>query len=163
MSSAIVHNLVRSVVLVAVACLLFVGEVRADGTEVQSTDPVVIDQVSDELVRVGLPLNKARVVRLPVDARDVIASNTEVADIVLKTPRMAYLIGNSIGTTNIIFLDAGGQQIARLNVTVAVERGQTVVRAMNPEAAMGLLDNPEVTAVASEVGQALKRVLAAVE
>ena len=49
------------------------------------------------------------------------------------------------------------------NVTVAVERGQTVVRAMNPEAAMGLLDNPEVTAVASEVGQALKRVLAAVE
>ena len=49
------------------------------------------------------------------------------------------------------------------NVTVAVEKGQTVVRAMNPEAAMGMLDNPEVTAVATEVGQALKRVLAAVE
>ena len=49
------------------------------------------------------------------------------------------------------------------NVTVAVEKGQTVVRAMNPEAAMGLLDNPEVTAVATEIGQALKRVLAAVE
>jgi len=121
MSSAIVHNLVRSVVLVAIALLLVVGEVRADETEMQSTDPVVIDQVSDELVRVGLPLNKARVVRLPVDARDVIASNTEVADIVLKTPRMAYLIGNDIGTTNIIFLDAAGQQIARLDVTVAVD------------------------------------------
>jgi len=49
------------------------------------------------------------------------------------------------------------------NVTVAVEKGQTVVRAMNPEAAMGMLDNPEVTAVATEIGQALKRVLAAVE
>ena len=49
------------------------------------------------------------------------------------------------------------------NVTVSVEKGKTVVRAVNPEAAMGLLDNPEVTAVATEVGQALQRVLAAVE
>ena len=49
------------------------------------------------------------------------------------------------------------------NVTVSVEKGKTVVRAMNPEAAMGMLDNPEVTAVATEIGQALQRVLAAVE
>jgi len=49
------------------------------------------------------------------------------------------------------------------NVTVAVENGRTVVRAMNPEAAMSMLDNPEVAAVATEVGQALQRVLAAVE
>ena len=49
------------------------------------------------------------------------------------------------------------------NVTVSVEKGKTVVRAMNPEAAMGMLDNPEVIAVATEVGQALQRVLAAVE
>jgi uncharacterized protein (DUF302 family) len=49
------------------------------------------------------------------------------------------------------------------NVTVSVEKGKTMVRAMNPEAAMGMLDNPEVVAVATEVGQALQRVLAAVE
>ena len=49
------------------------------------------------------------------------------------------------------------------NVTVAVEKGTTVVRAMNPEAAMGMMDNPDVTAVATEVGQALQRVLAAVK
>lgn len=49
------------------------------------------------------------------------------------------------------------------NVTVAVENGRTVVRAMNPEAAMGLMNNPEVTAVASEVARSLRRVLAAVE
>ena len=49
------------------------------------------------------------------------------------------------------------------NVTVAVEGGRTVVRAMNPEAAMSLLNNPEVTAVAAGIAQALQRVLAAVE
>jgi uncharacterized protein (DUF302 family) len=46
------------------------------------------------------------------------------------------------------------------NVTVSVEGGKTVVRAMNPDAAMGLLDNPQIDEVAGEVGLALKRVLA---
>jgi uncharacterized protein (DUF302 family) len=45
------------------------------------------------------------------------------------------------------------------NVTVSVEDGGTVVRAMNPEAAMSLLDNEEVAGVAREVGAALRRVL----
>lgn len=49
------------------------------------------------------------------------------------------------------------------NVTVSVENGVTVVRAMNPAGAMQLLDNPQVDAVATEVGAALKRVIAAVE
>jgi uncharacterized protein (DUF302 family) len=46
------------------------------------------------------------------------------------------------------------------NVTVSVEGGKTVVRAMNPEAAMGMLENPDINEVATEVGIALKRVLA---
>ena len=45
------------------------------------------------------------------------------------------------------------------NVTVSVESGQTVVRAMNPGVAMGLLDDPTVAEVATEVGAALERVL----
>jgi uncharacterized protein (DUF302 family) len=48
------------------------------------------------------------------------------------------------------------------NLTVSVEGGETVVRAMNPEAAMGMLDDPAVAEVATEVGAALRRVLAAV-
>ena len=49
------------------------------------------------------------------------------------------------------------------NVTVSVEEGQTVVRAMNPEAAMGLLEDPTVAEVATEVGAALERVLGTLE
>jgi uncharacterized protein (DUF302 family) len=48
------------------------------------------------------------------------------------------------------------------NVTVSVEQGQTVVRAMNPETSMGILAEPSINEVATEVGQALRRVLAAV-
>ncbi len=45
------------------------------------------------------------------------------------------------------------------NVTVAIEAGRTVVRAMNPEGAMKLLANPALDEVAATVGAALRRVL----
>ena len=49
------------------------------------------------------------------------------------------------------------------NVTVSVENGRTVVRAMNPKSAMGILDNPELAEVAVEVGDALVRVVRSLE
>jgi uncharacterized protein (DUF302 family) len=45
------------------------------------------------------------------------------------------------------------------NVTVSREGGKTVVRAMNPESAMGILGKPELEEIASEVGAALRRVV----
>ena len=48
------------------------------------------------------------------------------------------------------------------NVTVAREGGQTVVRAMNPESALTMLENPEVAEVAKEVSAALQRVVRSV-
>lgn len=49
------------------------------------------------------------------------------------------------------------------NVTVSIEAGRTVVRAMNPSAALQMFDHPEVAAAAREVGAALQRVVRAVE
>jgi uncharacterized protein (DUF302 family) len=48
------------------------------------------------------------------------------------------------------------------NVTVSVEDGRTIVRAMNPRAALALIPGPELAAVAAEVDAALRRVVAAV-
>ena len=48
------------------------------------------------------------------------------------------------------------------NVTVSREHGKTVVRAMNPQAALGLVHHPTLDEVACEVGAALKRVVGAV-
>lgn len=45
------------------------------------------------------------------------------------------------------------------NVCVSVEQGRTVVRAMNPESALGMLDDPVLHEVACEVGAALRRVV----
>ena len=45
------------------------------------------------------------------------------------------------------------------NVTVSVEDGTTVVRAMDPASVMGLVDSPELAAVGAEVGAKLRRVV----
>jgi uncharacterized protein (DUF302 family) len=49
------------------------------------------------------------------------------------------------------------------NVTVAVEDGHTVVRAMNPAGAMGVIDNPQLAEVGETVGQALSRVVSSLK
>ena len=49
------------------------------------------------------------------------------------------------------------------NVTVSVEDGRTVVRAMDPASAMGVLDEPALEDVAAHVGAALRRVVESVE
>jgi uncharacterized protein (DUF302 family) len=45
------------------------------------------------------------------------------------------------------------------NVTVSVEEGTTVVRAMDPASVMGLVDSPELAAVGAEVGAKLRRIV----
>ncbi|MCL4808277.1 MAG: DUF302 domain-containing protein [Thermoanaerobaculia bacterium] len=47
------------------------------------------------------------------------------------------------------------------NVTVSVESGKTVVRAMDPAAVMGLLARPALASVGQEIGERLRRVIEA--
>jgi uncharacterized protein (DUF302 family) len=49
------------------------------------------------------------------------------------------------------------------NVTVSVENGKTVVRAMNPESVMAVVGKPALGPIGAEVGAALRRVVAACE
>jgi uncharacterized protein (DUF302 family) len=49
------------------------------------------------------------------------------------------------------------------NVTVSVEDGRTVVRAMDPASAMGVLEEPDLEEVGIQVGAALRRVIESME
>ncbi len=72
---------------------------------------------------VDLGLGKSLVIDLPRDAKDVLVSNPEVADAVMRTARRAYLIGIAVGETNVFFFDQAGNQIAVLNVYVQRDIG----------------------------------------
>lgn len=65
-----------------------------------------------------LGLGKAAVIDLPADARDVLLSDPDIADAVVRTARRAYLIGRKIGQTNVFFFDANGRQIGNFEVRV---------------------------------------------
>lgn len=47
------------------------------------------------------------------------------------------------------------------NVTVSVEGGETVIRAMNPETIMSAVDDPRVSEMAAQIAEKLRRVIAA--
>jgi uncharacterized protein (DUF302 family) len=49
------------------------------------------------------------------------------------------------------------------NVTVSVEEGKTVIRAMNPEKVMALVGKPDLAPIGGEVGEALRRIVRACE
>jgi pilus assembly protein CpaC len=68
--------------------------------------------------RISLALNKAAVVELDLDARDVVVANPEIVDAVVRTPKRIFIMALKIGQTNVIFLDGEGKQIATLEVFV---------------------------------------------
>lgn len=67
-----------------------------------------------------LPLNKAAIVELPQAAADVLVSQPDVVDAVIRSPRRVYLLGLATGQTNAFFFDSRGRQI--LNLEILVER-----------------------------------------
>lgn len=77
---------------------------------------------------IDLPLNKATIVELPVAARDVLVSDPEIVDAVVRTSRRIYLLGRKVGQTNAFFFDESGKQI--LNLEVRVERDLAGLEAM---------------------------------
>jgi pilus assembly protein CpaC len=68
--------------------------------------------------RITLSLDKAAVVQLDVDARDVLVSNPDMVDAVVRTPRRIFLLATKMGQTNAFFFDAAGKQILSLDIRV---------------------------------------------
>jgi pilus assembly protein CpaC len=68
--------------------------------------------------RLTLSLDKAAVVQLDADARDVLVSNPDMVDAVVRTPRRIFLLANKVGQTNAFFFGADGKQILALDIRV---------------------------------------------
>src|SRR3954468_14960125 len=86
--------------------------------------PVSEQTTSDRTVE--LTTTKAMNIDLPRDARDVLIADPLVADVVIKSPRRAYVIGLKAGDTNALFLDEEGNRILQLDIRV--EKDLTALR-----------------------------------
>jgi pilus assembly protein CpaC len=75
----------------------------------------------------SLGIGKSVVIDLPRDIKDVLVADPKIANAVVRSSQRAYIIGATIGQTNIVFFDANGQQIAAYDI--AVTRDLNGVRA----------------------------------
>lgn len=77
---------------------------------------------------INLGINKAIIIELPEDARDVLVSNPEVVDAVVRTPRQVYVVGMKAGPANAFFFTASGRQL--LNLEIRVERDMPELKSL---------------------------------
>ncbi len=66
--------------------------------------------------------NSSEVVRLESEAATVIVGNPMIADVVVLDGNLLIVQGRLFGTTNVIALNAGGEAIANIQVTVGAEQ-----------------------------------------
>jgi pilus assembly protein CpaC len=83
---------------------------------------------------ISLAIGKGVIVQLDTDARDVLVSNPETVDAVVRTPRRIFLLGMKAGQTNAFFFDAAGHRILSLDLNVQKETGDlaSLIRAGMP-------------------------------
>lgn len=105
------------------------GDARAQGA-VNNTLRIHIQKGGEGPLskNIRLPLDKAAIVELPIDARDVLVSNPEIVDAVIRTSRRTYILGMQVGQTNAFFFDEAGRQI--LNLEIVVERDLAPLQSM---------------------------------
>ena len=97
---------------------------HADGTRIIN----VATHGAAQSQHITLSLDKAALVQLDTDARDVLVSNPAIVDAVVRTPRRIFLLAQKTGQTNAFFFDAAGHQI--LSIDIRVERDVTDLAAM---------------------------------
>src|SRR5438477_6591968 len=67
---------------------------------------------------VPLGIGKSVVIDLPRDIKDVLVADPKIANAVVRSSRRAYIIGVTVGQTNVFFFDSSGAQIAGFDIAV---------------------------------------------
>ena len=113
--------------------------------------------------RITLPLDKAAVVQLDADARDVLVSNPDMVDAVVRTPRRIFLLATKVGQTNAFFFDASGKQILALDIRIEkdVVDLASLMKASMPNSAIQVQAMNDSVVLTGSVGGAMEATRAA--
>ena len=106
---------------VAFAAIAFVAPANAGAQSPGYMKLSANDIVDSRPVYLGI--DKSVVIDLPRPAGDVLVSNPQIADAVLRTSSRLYLIGVKLGQASVFLFDNAGQQIASFDVYVEADLG----------------------------------------
>jgi pilus assembly protein CpaC len=122
----------RTLIRTAALTALILGAGLAPMSTAQAADashvPVIQVAASEATSRfIPLGIGKSVAIDLPADIKDVLVADPKIANAVIRSSRRVYMIGVTVGQTNIFFFDADGKQIAGFDI--AVTRDLNGVRA----------------------------------
>jgi len=108
---------------------------------------------------VSLGISKSVVIDLPRDIKDVLVADPKIANAVVRSARRAYIIGSTVGQTNVFFFDAEGRQIAGFDIAVKRDLNgiRNAIKQVLPDcdiAVEGIGEGVVLTGVVSDQGQA---------
>src|SRR6202142_3634331 len=122
---------IRTSIRAAALATLVIATGLAPSGPVLATDarvPVLKVAASEGTSRfIPLGVGKSVAIDLPADIKDVLVADPKIANAVIRSSRRVYMIGVTIGQTDIFFFDADGKQIAGFDI--AVTRDLNGVRA----------------------------------
>src|SRR5476651_2491624 len=92
----------------------------APATAADPAQVSVIQVAASEATSRFIPLGigKSVAIDLPTDIKDVLVADPKIANAVIRSSRRVYMIGVTVGQTNIFFFDADGKQIAGFDIAV---------------------------------------------
>jgi Flp pilus assembly secretin CpaC len=111
--------MLKPVVLFAttIAALHCIAAERALTVELQDAEIRVINSVANTRILM-LALNETVAIDLPADIKEILVGDLQTVRVVVRTVRRVFLVGASVGRTNIVFYDDKNRQILELDISV---------------------------------------------
>lgn len=75
------------------------------------------------VTNIEVPIYKSRVLATRAPVRKVSVGNPEIADVLVTNPRELYLLGRSLGSTNVLLWDGNGRLVDSLDLEVVHDLG----------------------------------------
>src|SRR3972149_6596123 len=115
----VTRTLIRAAALTALILgvgLAPMGAARAADPQRMPVIQVAASEATSRFIPLGI--GKSVAIDLPADIKDVLVADPKIANAVIRSSRRVYMIGVTIGQTNIFFFDADGKQIAGFDIAV---------------------------------------------
>jgi Pilus formation protein N terminal region len=82
---------------------------------------------ADSVQQVRVPLDQARIAKLPEKVATIVVGNPLIADVAIEKGGILVITGKGFGTTNVVALDSKGQHLFEQQVTVGSPEDKTVI------------------------------------
>jgi pilus assembly protein CpaC len=136
------NNLAMRPFLVRALSFLAAAALIADMASVAASDerpasPIAAD-IPAKVHFLAIGVGKSVIIDLPRDVKDVLVADPKIANAVVRTPQRAYIIGEAVGQTNVVFFDSEGRQVSSYDIAIKRDLNgvRTALRQMLPGAAI---------------------------